>query len=100
MTNKEPVHVHDWIRRMHDRGSPEAYAAFFLDFKSRPAYWQSNCREYMKQFKLFCTYEGLRWRCTGCSRLGDVWLARDPEQEHSYDLRVDVTDCSNWSAEI
>ena len=37
-------------------------------------------------------------RCTGASRLGDVWLTSDFNQEMGYEKRVDVEECSNWSA--
>lgn len=36
---------------------------------------------------------------TGCSRLGDVWLHGDLNYEGmSYEKRVDVDSCSEWSA--
>lgn len=28
--------------------------------------------------------------------MGDVWLAEDIQRENGYDLRVDVSKCSNW----
>ena len=52
----------------------------------------------MQNFKLFCTHSGTRYRCTGASRMGDVWLAKDVKRDTGYDLRVDVTECSDWAA--
>jgi hypothetical protein len=50
----------------------------------------------MKQHELFCEYEGKRYRVTGASRLGDVWLSADFAREYGYELRVDVEKCSVW----
>lgn len=47
--------------------------------------------------KLFCQYKGKRYRCTGASRMGDVWLAEDFSRDSGYDLRVNVGECSDWS---
>ena len=47
--------------------------------------------------KLFCTYtDGKRYRCIGCSRMGDVWLTKHSERENGYDLRIDIDDCTEW----
>lgn len=44
-----------------------------------------------------CSYQGERFRCTGASRLGDVWLTRDMKQSVGYQKRVDFSDCSDWT---
>lgn len=93
---KELLHVDVW------RGRPvfersEAYAKFCLDLARMPAWKKTAYSEWTRQFLLFCTYEGARYRVTGASRLGDVWLAKDFEREMGYDLRVDVAKCSEWS---
>src|SRR5690606_35641309 len=46
--------------------------------------------------KLFCTFEGRRWRVVGASRMGDVWLTEDFDSEQ-YTRRVNLDDCSEWS---
>jgi len=51
----------------------------------------------MKDIKLFCTYQGTRWRVTGASRLGDVWLTKNIDKDTGYDERVNVSDITEWS---
>lgn len=97
-SKKEDIlHVDEWLdtpSRPSDR--MENYAKFVLEYKRRPA-WQIMAFEpWMKQFKLFCIYEGKRYRVTGASRMGDVWLASEFEREHGYDLRVDIGKCTDW----
>lgn len=72
------------------------YAKQFLLAYRRPA-----AEQYDKPFdgKLFCVYKDKKYRCTGCSRLGDVWLSIDFDRTMGYDLRVDVMDCRKWSKE-
>jgi hypothetical protein len=91
------LHVDDWLDTpSKPSDTKEAYAKFFLEYKRRPA-WQIMAFEpWMKQFKLFCLYEGTRYRVTGASRMGDVWLTLNFFQEHGYELRVNVAKCSNW----
>jgi hypothetical protein len=92
------THVDDWLDEipadLRDEG--QSYARWFLEQARFPAWKKSIYSTVMKQFALFCDYEGRRYRCTGASRLGDVWLADDHEQTHGYDHRVDVAKCSNW----
>lgn len=52
---------------------------------------------FKKKHPLFCTYNGKRFRVTGASRLGDIWLTTDFTKEVGYELRVDVSDCSEWA---
>jgi len=75
------------------------YARWVLNYFRLPAALQMDFRQFMAEYELYCDYEGERYRCTGASRLGDVWLAEDFTQEHGYDLRVDVSKCENWGAE-
>lgn len=49
--------------------------------------------------KLFAAYKGKRYRVTGCSRMGDVWLHADFNEDTTYQHRVDMDDCSEWGAE-
>ena len=93
-------HIDEWIDDMAVMGDKaEAYAAFFFHLQRLPAAWKMNFQDYTKQFKLFCDYNGKAYRVTGASRMGDVWLAKDFDQEHGYDDRVDVALCSNWRKE-
>ena len=52
--------------------------------------------KFMKDHKLFCTYKGKRYRVTGASRLGDIWLAKDFNEDTSYDERGDIRKCTEW----
>jgi hypothetical protein len=92
------THVDDFIDGFKDSHG-ERYARFFFMLHRLPAYMQGHFREWTEQFKLYCTYKDERYRITGASRLGDVWLAKDLNQESGYDLRVDLAECSDWSKE-
>lgn len=75
------------------------YAQFVLEFMRAPAAKQYNVNQWTKQFKLFTTYKGGRYRITGASRMGDVWLAKDENKDTGYDLRVCIKDCFEFSPE-
>jgi len=93
------THVDDFIDKPVI-SSPEnrgrRYAQFFLNWKRMPAYVKNNFAEFYGDIKLFCTHKGKRFRCTGASRMGDVWLTEDFTRDIGYDLRVDVDECSDW----
>jgi len=72
------------------------YARWFLMHARLPAYMKMNFDRFMASHKLFCTYEGKRWRCTGASRMGDVWLTADMNRTTGYELRVDLARCTQW----
>lgn len=91
-------HVDEWLSEPSFE-EPELYAKFVLDNARKPAWFKFGVAKWMRQFKLFCIYEGKCYRVTGASRLGDVWLATDFDRELGYDHRVDVEDCSDWSPE-
>ncbi len=89
------MHVDEFI----DSGfRKNTYARWVLNHFRLPAVLKMDFSEFMKDHKLFCLYNGDKYRCTGASRLGDVWLAKDMERISGYDLRVDVEECSEWSA--
>ena len=73
------------------------YAAFCLLHFRLPAICQSAFKQWTKDFTLFCTYKGKRYKVTGASRMGDIWLAEDFTRETGYDLRVDLAECSEWA---
>lgn len=91
----EPMHVDQFI----DSRKSDAYASWFLNMKRLPATLQFKFEDQIKQYKLFCDFEGWRYRVTGCSRMGDVWLTTNFEQETGYERRVLVEKCSNWGPE-
>lgn len=85
-------HVDEYI----DDPASDPYAREWLGAFRRPA-----AERLARPFEgaLFCTHAGERFRVTGCSRLGDVWLSRDPSKAHGYDLRVLVDTCEQWGAQ-
>jgi len=89
------MHVNEFIDAGYGR---DKYARWMFSHFRLPAVLRLDFDEFMREHKLFCDYGGQTWRCTGASRLGDVWLASDFEQDTGYDRRVDVEDCSNWRA--
>lgn len=101
MTNKkadEMIHVDDWVDACsHKQPVGEKYARWFFFLARLAAVYRMDWADWFKHNKLFCTYEGARYRCTGASRMGDVWLAKDYTRETGYDLRVDLAKCSAWS---
>ena len=92
------MHVDDFI----DGGySKNKYARFVLNLFRLPAALSLDFAEWIKPHRLYCTYEGKRFRCVGASRLGDVWLhedlfSDDDRRQPFYQLRVDVETCSEW----
>lgn len=81
-----------------NRPEGEDYARFVLNFFRMPATLQFAFEPfYLEQYKLFCVYKGEKHRVIGASRLGDIWLTKDFTQNHGYLLRVDLSECSNWS---
>ncbi|HEY3495950.1 MAG TPA: hypothetical protein VGK73_14730 [Polyangiaceae bacterium] len=89
------MHVDEFI----DRHGGDNYARWMLLHFRLPAILQLDFGQFIADKRLFCTYDGCRYRCTGASRLGDVWLADNFDRETGYDLRVDVDKCTDWSAE-
>lgn len=88
------LHVDDFI----DDPFKDPYARFMLNYFRSSATNLHHFAPFMKGRKLFCTWKGSRWRVTGASRLGDVWLRLNHGNDVGYDERVEVSDCSDWSA--
>ncbi len=95
------THVDDFVAGYAGTEIPEMgdidYARWMLMHFRLPAVMQHSFFKFISGKKLFCTYENKRYRCTGASRLGDVWLAEDFNRDLGYDKRVDVILCSAWS---
>ena len=79
-----------------DSLTTDAYASWVLALFRFPAILKLKFNAYTDQFKLFATYKGKRYRVTGASRLGDVWLAEDFTRDIGYDLRVPIDECIEW----
>ena len=84
-----PRHVDDFI----DDPKSDLYAAQWFDSFRRPAI---DKLRHPVEGKLFATWKGKRYRVTGCSRLGDIWLHSDLKEDTQYEHRVSVDDCSGW----
>jgi hypothetical protein len=89
---QEPRHVDDFI----DDPSSDPYAASWFEAFRRPAVDKMRNPDTRK---LFATWRCVRYRVTGCSRLGDVWLHHVDYDGESYRHRVNVDECSDWSAD-
>ncbi len=87
------MHVDDFIE---DPKQPPYSRWLLLHFRL-PAFQWLAFEPFMREHKLFCNYQGDRYRCIGASRFGDVWLTSDFSRSEGYGLRVDVAACSNWS---
>ena len=92
------MHVDDFIDSGYEnRNTGNKYARWFFLLARLPAIYQSDFRDQISKYKLFCSYQGERFRVTGASRLGDIWLVKDFGKDHGYDHRVDLVNCTNWS---
>lgn len=89
------VHVDDFINDF----TKDKYARWFFMLHRLPAFMQADFAYWMDKYKLFCIFKGKKYRCTGASRMGDVWLTPDFDREVGYELRVDVDECSDWTQE-
>lgn len=86
------THIDDWLD--DESTGPEDVKEWLEHFR-RPEVDKDY--SWLGSRKLFCAYiDGKRYRCIGCSRMGDVWLTEDFECETGYDKRVDIDECSNW----
>lgn len=92
---KEGTHVDDFVMDYTDDKSV-MYAKWFLFLKRLPATEQAHFDEWIKEYRLFATWKGKRYRVTGASRLGDVWLAKNFNQDHGYDHRVSVDELTEF----
>ena len=86
------IHVDDFIEDV----SQDSYARFMFNHFRLAAALQFDFNQFVVNHRLFGTYKGQRFRITGASRLGDVWLARDFERNTGYDLRVAVNEVSDF----
>lgn len=93
------THVDDFIDQLEPSSANELYARWFFLLFRFPAMTKAQFRTFLEPYKLFCEYGGRRYRVTGCSRMGDVWLSADFKRDCGYELRVDVADCSAWGNE-
>ena len=94
VTESKMTHVDDFI---WNNVKADPYVQMVLMYFRLPALQQMRWEPWLGQYKLFCIYQGEQYRVTGASRMGDIWLAKNPDQSVGYDLRVSIDDCSGWS---
>ncbi len=82
-----------------DRIGADPYAQWMFMHFRLPAWQQAAWSKFIAGRRLFCNFYGRRYRVTGASRLGDIWLATDFSRVVGYDLRVDINACSAWGPE-
>lgn len=87
------VHVDDFI----DDYSQDPYARWMLMHFRLPAFQKIDFGPFMKEHRLYCSWRDKRFSVTGASQLGDVWLVESENPSHSYDYRVAVNECYDWS---
>ena len=88
------IHIDDWLNQEVFRGEVLEDVRTWLEHFRRPAIHKDY--EFLNSWKLFCVYEGKKYRCTGCSRMGDVWIISDFKRETGYDHRVDMAGLTDW----
>lgn len=100
-TTGEPDHVDTFIR--YGTGAKdepnEAYARWMLNHFRQPASVLFATEQFMKPHRLFCTHLTQRYRVTGASRMGDVWLTKNFDQDSGYQKRVLISSCYSWGPE-
>lgn len=97
---KKPTHIDDFIQfgsSLSIKDDMEIYARWVLNHFRLPAIMMNAFGDIMSGHLLFCEYKGKKYRVTGASRMGDVWLAKDFKRKCGYDLRVCVDGCSKWT---
>lgn len=96
------VHVDEFIDNrflMEDRRDPLThYARWMFAHFRLSASDRMDFDQFMVGHELYCMFEGEKHRVVGASRLGDVWLTLDFSST-SYQKRVEITGCTEWSKE-
>jgi hypothetical protein len=93
----EPLHVYDWLDQPA-ADEDERLAKEWLNKFCQPAYnkLKNGSRDWLAARTLTVEWRGQRYYCRGCSRMGDVWITKDPTGQTYYDHRVDVQELSKW----
>ncbi len=97
------MHIDEWIEDVSFIKEDESlgdtdYARWMLMYFRLPALMQMKFKRFMGEYKLFFTHKGKRYRCTGASRMGDVYGTTNFEQSTGYtDRGIEPEECTNWS---
>lgn len=87
------MHIDDFI----DNHKTDPDVSYFFFMKRLPASLQYKFKHIIDDLELYCDYNEKRYRVTGASRMGDIWLNKDLEKTTGYTERVDIDDCINFS---
>lgn len=86
------LHIYDYLESPGADPIAKEYLDRFLvpAFRKDTAWLEANIP--------IVTWRGEDWFCVGASRMGDVWLRKQPQQVlgRFYERRVDVAELSNW----
>ena len=101
MTNKitpsQYVLIDNWLNggscMMSDDLVLESLALFFEVFRM-PAWKKVKYIRLLQFYKFKCKFEGRTMYLTGCSRMGDIWLANKPGDEYS--VRTYINFVTDW----
>jgi hypothetical protein len=94
--SKNNIHVDEFIDDYQYNTQELKDARFFLHLHRLSSSLQSAFRKHINDYQLFCDHEGIRYRVTGASRMGDIWLREDHTQDTGYDKRVYIDKCENF----
>lgn len=94
---KKETHVDEFVDDYSKDSESEVYARWFLFLKRTPAIVQAHFHKFIEPLKLFASWKGKRYRVTGASRMGDVWITKNFEQDRGYEHRIDVAELTAFS---
>jgi hypothetical protein len=103
LRKKSPQHVDEFIdhgpRLWEQRFNPQLrYARFFLFYHRLNSVLKSEFQDFIADIELYATWQGERYRVTGASRMGDVWIRKNFKFDHGYDHRVMVEELSEFNS--
>ena len=98
MKPTEPLHVYDWLD-LPAKDEAERLAKEWISKFCHPSYPQDHDwlkrHDFLKRYRLTVEWLGMRYTCSGASRMGDVWLKTE-DSPNFYDHRVNVEELSHW----
>lgn len=86
------THIYDWLDNPDNRNHP---AWRYLDEFTK-CDLEEKAQLWLESTVVLCSYQGTRYRLTGASRLGDVWIHSNFNVHDGYVKRVDITELSDW----
>lgn len=87
------MHINEFI----DDPESDSYASWFFVINRFGASLREKVNPHSSKYNLFCDYRGDRYRVTGSSTMGDIFLTSNLDQIIGCTIRVMVDQCENWS---